>query len=442
MLRAIIRQIGKYLIALSANDALAKTASAGSENRARSDFGRQTRQLAQARKATAKDGKPTSIVAGSIQFVGMEDIKRSLGARWPAVQNIAYAIAEDSIRKHLTGLDAFGRHDAETFILSFATANKAEAEAKTRAIVEEMRSLLAERAPDAGLGVDHTVADVEWVDGEPESVIDSIAKVLRKVKEEAQASATALRNQFVRNIVIRYSPIWTPARRVVLSYRVSIDSETGRHAFQRLTEVSTPEELKLVMFDLDCAIIGRAVAALHKLLVRSGRAQFMIPVNFSTLDDRARRERYMNLCHEVPPHYKKFLIFLLQGVPAGITATRLCEIARTLQAHGQGVLVEFPVQPGQAFDFIGSSFHGIAINARSLPVPVGEATQRLTRLALIARAAGLKVFLLGADTAGSVEAAVAAQVDCVEGRAIALPSNGPKSAYQWSPLASPGGHFS
>jgi EAL domain-containing protein (putative c-di-GMP-specific phosphodiesterase class I) len=220
---------------------------------------------------------------------------------------------------------------------------------------------------------------------------------------------------------------------VVLSYRILMDSETGKLAFQRLTEVSTREELRLVMFELDCVMVGRAVDALHKLLARSGRAQLLVPVNFSTLDDRARRERYMNLCHDIPPHYKKFLLFHLQGTPIGIAAMRLAEIARKLQAHGQGVLVDFPANQTPTFDFIGSSFHGIAIHARSLADPVGEATQRLTRLALTARTAGLKVFVLGADTAGSVEAAVAAHVDCIEGRGIALPRSSPQSAYQWNP---------
>ena len=433
--RAVIRQFGKFLIALSATDASppVESASTLSESRARSDFGKQTRQLGQALKADVRQGKPATIVAGSVQFVGMEEVKRSLGPKWPSVAGIAYAIAEDSIRKHLTEQDAFGRHNEDTFIISFATLDKAEAKAKANAIVEEMRILIAEQAPEAGLSVDQTVADIEWSDAETQSIIDSIAAVLRKVREEAKAEAANLRSQFIREVGISYSPVWMPTSRVVLSYRVLIESEVGRHAFQRLTEVCTPEELKAVLFELDCVVIGRAVDALHRLVVRSGRAQLIIPVNFSTLDERSRREQYLSLCRDVQPSYKKLLFFHLQGVPQGVPPTRLSDITRALQPQGRGVLVDLPSLSPKAFDIIGASLHGIVIAGKSLPRSVLEATQRLTRLALDARESGLKVFVLGADTVGSVEAGTAAQVDCIEGRGIAPPRNEPKSAFQWIP---------
>ena len=438
MFRTALRTMGKYLIALSTPQAEPRRSPPARPvppGPSPNDFERKTRHLAEARKAAAIGGTPTTMVAGSVQFVGMDEIKRSLGAAWQSVADVAFAIAEETIRKHLSEQDAFRRRGEETFILTFATTNKVEAEAKTRAIVQDIRDLLAERTPEAKLELDHTVTEVDWaiVESGPESIIDSIALALRKVREEAAIAATVWRHHLIQNAAIRYSPIWNPGKRLVASYRILLDDETGKHAFQRLGAVSSPEDLRLVLFELDCLMIGRAVQALHGLLDRGGKAQLLIPVNYSTLNDRLHREQYMKLCLDVPQSYKKFVLFHLHGPMSGTPAGRIIDIGLALKLHAQGVLVDLPIDPARVQEFAGTSFHGVSINAKSLATPVLEATQRLGRLVAAARAVGLKVFVHGADTVGFAEAAVNARADYIEGRGIAMPAAEPKTAYQWNP---------
>jgi hypothetical protein len=51
----------------------------------------------------------------------------------------------------------------------------------------------------------------------------------------------------------------------------------------------------------------------------------------------------------------------------------------------------------------------------------------------MARGGDLRVFMHDADTVGMVEAAVGAQVDYIEGGAVAPPSPWPKPAHHWNP---------
>jgi len=135
-----------------------------------------------------------TVVAGSIQLLGMAEIKQKLGERWSAVADIACRTTEQSIQRHISAQDAYQRHGEETFVLCFSSPDKARAEAKTRMIAEEIATLLAQQTPEISLQVDHTVAEVEWADidnGGPDSIAELIARELRQVRERSDAAARA-----------------------------------------------------------------------------------------------------------------------------------------------------------------------------------------------------------------------------------------------------------
>jgi len=416
-----LKKIGSMLLALTDD----VPPPAGGPNTLRS------RRFGEMRTANS----PT-IVAGSIQLLGMAEIKQRLGARWSAVADIAFRIAEQTIQRHISAEDAYQRHGGEAFVLCFASPDKTHAEAKTRAITEELATLLAQQNPQIPLRVDHTVAEVEWNDidkGDSESIAELIARELRQVRERAESSARAWRNELLRTAGIRFGPIWHPPGHIVTSYRTMLNEQTGTHALQRLGGVSTPEELRSTLHELDCLIVGRAIKALDQLLHAGGMAQILVSVNFNSLSTRATREKYLNLCRDIPQHYKRFLLFEVHGAPHGTPLSRQIEIALALKPFSHGVLVELPANGGQLQELASVGLFGVAVDAKSLPRNVSQATAVLTRLVSGASALNLKVYVHGADTVGILDAAQKARADYVDGRAVALPMAEPKSAYRWTP---------
>lgn len=378
----------------------------------------------------------STIVAGSIQLLGMAEIKQRLGPRWRTVADIAFRIAEQTIQRHISSEDAYQRHGGEAFVLCFASPDKAEAEAKTRAIAEELAMLLVQQTPQVTLRVDHAVAEVEWADidkGEEESIAELIARELRQVRERAEFSARTWRNELLRSAGIRFGPIWHPAGQIVTSYRTMLNEQTGTHALQRLAGVTMPEELRSTLHELDCLIVGRAIRALDRLLRAGGMAQMLVSVNFNSLSTRATREKYLNLCRDIPRHYNRFLLFEVHGAPNGTPVSRLVEIALALKPYGHGVLVELPASGGKIQELAFVGLFGLSVAAKSLPRDIGQATAVLTRLVVAATALNLKVFVHGADTVGILDAARKARADYVDGRAVALPLAEPKTAYRWTP---------
>lgn len=383
-----------------------------------------------------RKGNSPTVMAGSIQLLGMAEIKQRLGARWSEMAESAFRIAEQTIQRHITAEDAYQRHGRETFLLCFASPDKAHAEAKTRMISEEIVTLLAQQTPDISLRVDHTVAEVEWAHidkGDAESIAEVIARELREVRERAETSARAWRNDLLRSAGIRFGPIWHAPRRIVAGYRAMLNEQTGTRALQRLAGITTPEELKSTLHELDCLIVGRSIKALDRLLHAGGTAQVLVSVNFNSLSTRAMREKYLNLCRDIPQQYKRFLLFEVHSAPNGTPVSRLVEIALALKPYGHGVLVEPPANGGQLQDLASVGLFGLSVSAKSLPHNGGQAAAALTRLVAAATAINLKVFVHGADTVGILDAAQKAQADYVDGRAVALPVDEPKTAYHWTP---------
>lgn len=419
LIRAGMKKLAGVLLALTADT---PSPTAGQNTRPPQTFGKMR-------------NAPT-IMAGSIQLLGMAEFRQRLGARWSDVADVACRVAEQTIERHISAEDAYQRHGDETFVLCFASPDKAHAEGKTKAISEEIAVMLAQETPQIRLRVDHTVAEVEWDDidgGADESIAGLIALELHQVRERADAAARAWRNELLRTAGIRFSPIWDPERRVVSSYRAMLNEQTGIYAMRRLAGVSTPEELKSTLHELDCLMVGRTIKSLDRLLQTGGMAQIVVPVNFNSLTNRTARETYLNLCRSIPESYKRFLLFEVHGAARGTPVSRLIEIALALKPYCHGVLVEVSAIGNRLQELTSASLFGISIDAKSLSRNTGQATTALTRLVSAATAFNLKVFVHGADTVGVFETAQKAQADYVDGRAVALPMDEPKTAFHWRP---------
>ncbi len=420
-LRAGLKKLASLLLAMTDDNRQSDTGK----------YGGSPRTFREMRAANA----PT-IMVGNIQLLGMERIKLRLGDQWSAVADIAFRIAEQTIQRHIAAQDAYQRHGAETFVLCFASPDKAYAQAKTNAIAEEIATLLSQQTPSIPVRVDHTVAEVKWADIDKDgadSIADQIARELRQVRERTESSARAWRNELLHGAGIRFGPIWHPPGNIVTSYRTVLNEQTGTQALNRLTGVTTPEELKRTLHELDCLLVGRAIRSLDRLLHGGGMAQILISVNFNSLSSRATRDKYLNLCRDIPDHCKRFLLFEVLGAPNGTPISRLIEIALALKPFGHGVLVEPPASGNQLQELASVGLFGLSVDAKALPHPVGQAASGLARLVSAATSLNLKVFVHGVDTVGLLDAARAARADYVDGRAVCQPMIEPKTAYRWKP---------
>lgn len=170
------------------------------------------------------------VIAGSVEFLGMDRIRETVGPAWETVAGVAHDIAEEVIERHLSAGDEFRRRGENIYLLKFATLGKPEAAIKTAEIAKDIRQTILERVPESGLRVRHDIVDIEWVDGDIgiASIADTMAESLRKVREEAKAAASLWRRNLLAIARFHYDPMWMPAKKLVAHYRVLLDEETGK----------------------------------------------------------------------------------------------------------------------------------------------------------------------------------------------------------------------
>jgi hypothetical protein len=103
-----------------------------------------------------------TIVAGSLELVGLDDVRRALADSWPAIAERVYDVAEEELQRHLDPLDIFRRHGNAAYLIHFDSLDKQAAELKAQSIAANLRNVLAKKIPEVAnaISVRHFVAGV------------------------------------------------------------------------------------------------------------------------------------------------------------------------------------------------------------------------------------------------------------------------------------------
>ncbi|MBV9046551.1 MAG: hypothetical protein JO294_15630 [Alphaproteobacteria bacterium] len=422
MLKSIVRKAGEYLIGLSERTP-ATEAPRGPDVRQFSD---------QARRIASRRAPEDRILAGGIRLLDLDDIKRELALNWQEVSTTAYRIVEDTIAKNLSADDSYARHGDDMYVLCFASADREAVEARMRDISDEIKRALSGSASDA-FRIAHDVTDIVFVDVDDGPLVDTIATSLRKVRDEAENAARVWREHLLRVASIRYKPVWSPSRKVVALHRAVLDEETGQRTVQRLSSLSSTDEMLAVLFELDCLILGRSTTGLHTLVGSGGRTQLIVPVNFNSLHLGTRRKRYLELCADIPSAYRRFILFEICNIPRATPCGRILDLVVPLNQYARGTIVEAPLSSAvELIDGAGSAIVGVGTRVDELTGPVGDISARLRRLVMDLKARNLKVFLHGANSSDVVRAAITTGIDCIDGSCIAGLTRELKTLYSWN----------
>lgn len=424
MLNSFFRKVGNYLAGFSDNERPPETPHGHEKHR---------NLIAQAQRiASSRRSQGGKLLAGSIQFLNLEQIKRELGGNWGRTSRVAYNIVEQTLSKKLSVEDSYAKHSDEMFVLCFGSTDRQVVEARMGEIVEEIKQSLSRSGGEA-FRIAHDVADIAFVDAAEDTILDTIANSLRQVRKEAETAASVWREHLLRNAGIRYKPVWLPQKKLVAIHRAVLDDETGRRTMQRLSSLTSADDMLAVLFELDCLILGRAASGLHDLISNGGQTQLIVPVNFNSMNIPARRKRYLKLCEDIPTAYRRFLLFEIGNIPAGTPGGRIMELAVSLKAYAHGILIES--SPAAAVDLVeraGSAIIGVSTHVDQLCGPASDAGARLRRFVTDMKARNLSAVLHGVNTAELVQAAADAGVTYMDGPAVADLTRLLKTRYRWN----------
>jgi hypothetical protein len=415
-----MQRTGKFLIELGDKPRARKPSKRPAMEASRNiEFDQRARKVVGERQKSS--GK---ILAGAIQLLGMDDIKKAMGNDWKAVASRAHDIAERIIRSQLSDADAYDRRNGDTYILCFAKLSKAEAEQKTNEIVVAIKKQLAEQVPEApGIHVDHQVSEIEWAEdlGDDASIFDVLAESLQRIREETAQAAKRWRRVLLEESRVVFRPLWPSKRQALPIFCCLLDSVSGKTALARVSSASSSDELLDTMSELDCAILGRAVEGFHSFRQNDGACSIIVPVTFHTVNDRQRRGRFVALWDNIPEAYRQSICLEFHSIHPGVPNVRLIEVIQYLRPLCGGIILQTPADEQRIRQMSGTGLFGIALDAAWLSQFGVQPTLYLSRFVKLATVNKLRTIAHGLNTTGMFEAARKAGFDYLAGDAVAPP---------------------
>ena len=105
--------------------------------------------------------RPT-LPAGKLQAIGLEEVRKRLGADWNKRAAQIHVIVEKTIKRRFADTDVFGRMAELGYFVLFSALSAEEVEIECATIAREVaKSLLGEDLGDAAADVKQTATDVD-----------------------------------------------------------------------------------------------------------------------------------------------------------------------------------------------------------------------------------------------------------------------------------------
>jgi hypothetical protein len=380
----------------------------------------------------------TPLVAGSLELVGLEDIRDALGDAWEQVAETAKTVAEAELQLQLGEADVYRHYDAFSYVVCFADLDKAEAAVRAGNIALKLKAKLIFQIPQIAevIGVEHFITDIdrEALRRGGTSLTERLFETLRQVRTEARETARRTRQALLRDIQLQFAPAWHTSKHVVVLNRCLLDQTSGTRTLAQFQAMADPQQIDQTLAELDCMLLTKAIETLHHAASSRPSGALLIPVSYRTLNNARWCNEYRGLLQMMPDTYRKLLILEIGEMPAGVSPARLGELIEQMTPYVKGVSLEVAIDHPDLETILEQGSWALAVNITGSQSADPQVPMRLKRFAGAATAARTISLAHGANSMGLALAAVDAGFSYVDGPAIHPTMREPKVPSQLHPL--------
>lgn len=440
--KSLLGSLGDFLFG---EDGAARPASAASAKSASANL-----------KSTLPGGK---IPAGTLQLIGLQNVREMLGDRWLQRSVHIHGLVESIFRRRLDPTDVHYKVDDENYLILFTHLGRQEAAFKAKVIADEIQKLVAGDMPEQqDLIVTSNVADVdrslviEKIDslkdlvdyvrsqtapapktgvtffdeaggpqGEeqtPQAAVGAgpdIADLDQSLAGLFQKKTTAA---FLKECRAGFYPAYSLRRRGFTAFdAVAIHTPSDKPAdMVNDPFLDKPEELP---FYLDRYILTTGLLGLHRMLTGGHRGVVMISASFDTLAMSKLRDVYFARLKEVPGGLTKFIGIIVRNIPVGTPASRIAEVMAYIQPFCGTRILRIPPDFKLIDLYASSGGHGFAT---WLPPDEQDASKTFQTMSTFAKRAALhrqECIITDLATSDDVSTAIAVGCTYVTGPAVA-----------------------
>lgn len=319
------------------------------------------------------------ISAGRVQIIGLEDLKKDLGAKWESHRDSIHASLKTILRRKLGSADVYFQHGQDDYIIVFATLTLAAAKLVCASIMKELNTLLLGDDNNRTVTVRTAVGVADGRLLMEESNVDEVLKGLSAVSEEdgapeeyaaEEGPVRALSPQAgdrphtsvgweridfegtlgrpservwspinddaldedvdLNNFRLIYRPMWSPANETITTYTASFVGE-GPDG-QLKNAYSFVRGSKLVR-QMDASVLARASRKIVESFKADRRFVMAVPHHYESVTNWSRLREYSEYCKAIPEEIRQYLALSCDDFPPGTPASKLLTIGNALSPY-------------------------------------------------------------------------------------------------------------
>lgn len=390
--------------------------------------------------------KKEYITSGKIQLLGLENIKKRIGKRWPAVCEVVYETAERVLAEELGRSDLSIRYRDDTYVIVFGRADLEEGRQRIRLIAariqealfaldeEDLRVLVLRNAVGR-IGADSLGAGgyADFLDALEEEDDDGLLPFYDDDEEVGEEEAPPLMAQAVgandvrrhtadgnerpdmSGVVYGFQAVWDVRRKLISTYLCLANAGDGSGD---MTEHVALYEEQRHRTGFDLCVLERVSAELRENVTADRKVLIGCPVAYDTLHDAQSFELYRDCLESLDAEARQYLVLLVWLTSAGLPKKQRYWFASALKMYAREVHGEVSLSDDvNLAQLRARGIDGVGGRLRAGQWPEKKALAVINGFGMRAQSSG-KVFLLGCDTLSVTTSAVCAGFGLIGGRAV------------------------
>ena len=336
-----------------------------------------------------------SVLAGQMQFVGLDEIKAALGSRWESRFQQVRDIAENTIRKHLSSGDLCEMSEGDKFLICFASLDEKAAALKAQSIAREIRhKILGDENIDPQIKERCEVAsDIHEITvspdeaGESDDIVDLIVSRIGAAAQAARRREAKTIARMIESCRVLQMPVMkSQGGRAPLAI-ARFDDETRADIAALRNARPGSDGLES---EIDILKLGRTSELLCEQAHLS-QPVLLVDVALSTLENRRLMARYQKILGSLTEAATNRLIFNVRGLPKEFVSSRTLPLLNPLRQYCRQVALELGelslgnIDPGTLrTPILTSPYHALMAridrNATAVKRVIGELHRGKARL--------------------------------------------------------------
>jgi CheY-like chemotaxis protein len=293
-------------------------------------------------------GTPTTVVAGRVQILGLNEFKMAFGDRWDRHGEMVLELIEQTIRKRLAPADVFQRDRDSNFTICFAELSESEAAFKARAIADEVRAKILGKDMGQGtapltaeadafldevagknrdrpaLGIKGEAHEIELAVDEVEGCDDLLGLLTSRLVAAAEQAKKAERNilmEIADHSTVRLHGIENRDGDSTPFHIADFDQDTQAKIEALRSHRPASEDL---LRDLDVLLVTKVAEEVFRR--PPGKNVILVAnVHFSTLNNKRRLEHLKAICNTLTEPARAALVFNIVEIPAELLPAKVAE---------------------------------------------------------------------------------------------------------------------